>query len=121
MAQTFKDLIAWQKGMQLAKAVYATTRYFPQDERFGLVSQMRRAAVSVPSNIAEGYSRTGRADYVRFVEIARGSVNEFETQAILALEMQLGDCRELELLIEQISELQRITTGLINSLRRNKG
>jgi four helix bundle protein len=79
MAQTFKDLVAWQKGVQLAKAVYAATRLFPADERFGLVSQMRRAAVSVPSNIAEGYSRTGRADYVRFVEIARGSVNELET------------------------------------------
>jgi four helix bundle protein len=73
----YKDLIAWQKGMDLVEAVYRLSAGFPREERFGLTSQVRRAAVSVPSNIAEGYSRPNRSDYVRFLDIARGSATKW--------------------------------------------
>jgi len=75
---SYRELVAWQKAMDLVEVVYRVTKSFPADERFGLVSQLRRAAVSVPSNIAEGHSRP-TADYVRFLNIARGTLREVET------------------------------------------
>lgn len=80
----FEKLDVWKKGLDLTDCIYAATRGFPGDERFGLVTQMRRAAVSVPSNIAEGSSRSSRVDNARFVEIATGSVFELVTQAFIA-------------------------------------
>ena len=77
-----KDLVAWQVAMDFAEAVYRATRRFPNDERFGLRMQLRRAGVSVASNIAEGHGRVNRRDYARFVLIARGSLKEAETQPI---------------------------------------
>ena len=74
--KTFRDLVAWQKGIELAKVVYQVTRRMPRDERFGLISQMRRAAVSVPCNIAEGNARHALGDYLQFLAIARGSLAE---------------------------------------------
>lgn len=82
--RTFRDLLVWQRGMELAEAIYDASRAFPQDERFGLTNQIRRCAVSVPSNIAEGHARQLRADYLRFLRIARGSLAELETQLLLA-------------------------------------
>ena len=82
--KTFRDLIAW-----LAKAIYRITRKLPEEERFGLTIQMRRSAVSVPSNIAEGYARQTRADYVRYLRVARGSLAELETQLTIAQELDL--------------------------------
>jgi four helix bundle protein len=82
--KTHKDLLVWQRAMLLAEAIYRVTKSFPSDERFGLVSQMRRAAVSIPSNIAEGAARRTSADYLNFLHIARGSLAELETQAMLA-------------------------------------
>src|SRR5256885_14874780 len=79
-----KDLVAWQVAMDFATEVYRLTRSFPSDERFGLRLQVRRAAVSVASNIAEGHGRSNRREYARFVSIARGSLKEAETQIILA-------------------------------------
>jgi len=87
----YKDLIAWQKGMDLVVAVYGLTKAFPSDERFGLTAQVRRAAVSIPSNIAEGYSRKGKRDYLRFLEIALGSANEVETQLMAAMRLGFAD------------------------------
>lgn len=84
VVRTFRDLLVWQRAMELAETVYASTAAFPKDERFGLVLQMRRAAVSVPSNIAEGHARQARADYIRMLRIARGSLAELETQTLLA-------------------------------------
>ena len=81
---THKDLLVWQRAMLLAEAIYTVTKSFPKEERFGLVAQMRRAAVSVPSNIAEGAARRTQAEYVNFLHIARGSLAELETQALLA-------------------------------------
>ena len=88
----FKDLIVWQKAIALVKAVYILTKDFPADEKFGLISQIRRAAVSVPSNIAEGQSRRTTGDFIRFISNAEGSLAECETQLIIAVE--LGFCAE---------------------------
>jgi four helix bundle protein len=82
--QTYRELDVWQCAMQLVQEVYALTRAFPDDEKYGLSSQLRRAAVSVPSNVAEGYGRSHRGDYLRSLSIARGSLMEVETQLILA-------------------------------------
>src|SRR5947209_16566210 len=86
--QSYKDLIVWQKGIELAKAVYKLTMSFPAEEKFGLVSQMRRAAVSIPSNIAEGQARRTTPEFIQFVTHAQGSTAELDTQIILAVELQ---------------------------------
>jgi four helix bundle protein len=109
-----RDLLVWQKGMALAKQVYSMTRAFPDDERFGLIAQMRRAAVSVPSNIAEGQARQGRREFVQFLSHAEGSLAELDTQLTLAIE--LGYCRhsDAQQSVAVIAELQK----MIASLRR---
>jgi four helix bundle protein len=112
--RTFKDLIAWQKAMALARQVYRATTSMPESERFGLTSQMRRASVSVPSNIAEGYARQSRTDYLRFLRMARGSLAELETQLILAED--LGYIQVPSELRDIRSEADRVLQGLIRSL-----
>src|SRR5262245_3618122 len=84
--QTFRDLIAWQKAMNLAKEIYRLTKAMPASEQFGLTNQMRRAAVSIPSNIAEGYARQSTRDYLKYLRTARGSLAELSTQYELAIE-----------------------------------
>ena len=117
-----KDLIAWQKGMDLVVAVYRVSARFPAEERFGLTSQVRKAAVSIPSNIAEGYSRPGKADYQRFLDIARGSANETETQLMAASRLKMAGADDLMGVIELTNEVQRILKGLVDSVgRSNKG
>ncbi|MDX2131094.1 MAG: four helix bundle protein [Planctomycetota bacterium] len=117
--RTFRDLVAWQRGMELAIAVYDHTRSLPEAERYGLVSQMRRAAVSVPSNIAEGYARQSRADYVRFLRVARGSIAELGTQAELAERLTLvAPNPQLRALID---EEARILQALIRALELKEG
>ena len=113
--KTFRDLIAWQKGMELARVLYAATRAMPSDERFGLTSQMRRAAVSVPSNIAEGFGRENRADLLKFLRIARGSLNEVSTQYELATSMQMIPTQPT--ISDLIEETDRVLQGLITSLK----
>lgn len=81
---SYRDLLVWQKAVELVVATYELTHIFPNDERFGLIAQMRRAAVSIPSNIAEGYGRNHRGDYLRHLSIANGSLKEVETQLIVA-------------------------------------
>ncbi len=115
----YKDLIAWQKGMDLVEAVYRLSAGFPREERFGLTSQIRRAAVSVPSNIAEGYSRPNRADYVRFLDIARGSANEVETQLLIAIRLKLVTEKESADVLGLAREEQRILKGLVQGLQKS--
>jgi len=112
--KSYRDLLVWQKGMALARHVYAVTRAFPADERFGLSAQMRRAAVSVPSNIAEGQARHGAREFVHFLSHAEGSLAELDTQLMLAVD--LGCCRscDAEESAAMVNELQR----MIASLRR---
>src|SRR5262245_11493247 len=112
--KTFRDLIAWQKSMELTKAVYRVTSRMPESERYGLMIQMRRAAVSIPSNIAEGYGRSGRPDYIRFLKMARGSLMELQTQLILASELEL--IASVDTANELASEVDRVLQGLIRSL-----
>ncbi len=115
----FRDLQAWQKAMDLVEEVDRASRGFPTDEKYGLVSQIRRAAVSVPSNIAEGHSRP-TADFVRFLNIARGSLSEVETQMELA--QRLGFIADITNVAEQAAETGRILNGLIRALRtRDRG
>ncbi len=112
----FEDLIGWQKGMGLVESVYRLTARFPAEERYGLTSQLRRAAVSVPSNVAEGYGRRTRADYVRFLDVARGSANEIQTQLVLCQRLGLASQDQIHEPLEQVKEVQRILKGLVRSL-----
>ncbi len=114
--QDFKQLIAWQKAMDLVVAVYQVTAAFPPDERFGLTSQVRRAAVSIPSNIAEGHGRGPSQDFVRFLTIARGSAQEVETQLGLAVRLGFLDRQAAETVFVSINELAKIVSGLIRSI-----
>ena len=116
--KSFRDLVAWQKARVLVKNVYLLTADFPVGERFGLVSQMDRAAVSIPSNIAEGYGRATTQDYLHFLRIARGSAYELETQLVLAED--LGLCSEVtgEKVKNGLYEVIRVLQGLIQSLER---
>ena len=112
--RTYRDLIAWQKAMQLAKEVYVVTKALPDSERYGLTAQMRRAAVSIPSNIAEGHGRESPADFLRFLKIARGSLMELQTQTMLAQNLGfLGESNEVEAMLE---ETDRVLQGLIRSV-----
>src|SRR5207248_9496463 len=86
--RSYKDLVVWQKGIALAKLVYQLTKNFPSEEKFGLVAQMRRAAVSVPSNVAEGQARHTTGEFVQFISHAEGSLAELDTQLILSIELR---------------------------------
>jgi len=115
----YKDLVAWQKGMDLVEAVYRTSALFPADERFGLTSQVRRAATSVPCNVAEGYSRPSRSDYTHFLDIARGSANEVETQLLLAVRLGHVTSGQAKEALGLMLEVQRILAGLVKSLQKS--
>lgn len=110
----FEDLIVWQKGIDLVKNIYALTRQFPQDERFGLTSQMRRAAVSIPSNIAEGHARHTTKEYVLFVSNAEGSVAELQTQVRIAIELGYCISETVRIVVSQMAEVRK----MLNALRR---
>lgn len=116
--QNYRDLIAWQRAMDMVKLIYGLTKEFPRDEVFGLTSQIRRAVVSVPSNIAEGQGRSSTKEFIRHLSIGHGSLREVETQLLIA-EMQgyiSEDDRKRGL--ELCSEVGRLITGLSNSLKR---
>ena len=115
----YRDLIAWQKAMDFVELLYRATASFPREELYGLTAQMRRAAVSIPSNIAEGQGRDTSADFVRFLSIARGSVKEVETQVIIASRLGYIGPREEGELSNLTDELSRLITGLKASLTRN--
>lgn len=110
----FEDLIVWQKGIDLVRNVYALTRHFPSDERFGLTSQMRRAAVSIPSNIAEGHARHTTKEYVLFVSNAEGSAAELHTQVRIAIELDYCSTDSASLVAGQLFEVRK----MLNALRR---
>lgn len=120
---TFKDLLAWQKSLTLAKKVYQVTGNFPTEERFGLVNQMRRCAVSIPSNIAEGYGRGSDKELLRFLYVALGSSNELETQLILSLELSFMKEEDSRMLQGLNTEVNKMILSLIyrqkNGLDKN--
>jgi len=110
---SYRDLLVWQKARVLAKDVYILTRSFPRQETFTLVDQMRRAAISILSNIAEGQGRRSRAEYRRFVLIARGSAYELEAQLILSSDIGYIEEKVAESLIERANEIARMLNGLL--------
>jgi four helix bundle protein len=114
---SFKDLKVWQKAYALALASYRWTGYFPEVERFGLTSQIRRSAVSVPSNIAEGYARAHTGDYLRFLRMAYGSLAELETQLMLARDLGYGDMDICIRMIEDCKEVERMLSKLIKVIK----
>ncbi|XAL98617.1 four helix bundle protein [Phycisphaeraceae bacterium D3-23] len=114
----YEDLVVWQKAYELVLQIYTRTKMFPADERFGLTQQMRRAAVSVVSNIAEGFGRRTTADFLRFLDMSRGSVNELETQTRIAIGLKYIEPDEQ--LRQLIGDVERLLAGLIRSLERKQ-
>ena len=116
--KSYRDLIVWQRARELIKEVYLLTATYPVGERFGLVSQMNRAAVSIPSNIAEGYGRATTHDYLHFLRIARGSAYELETQLVLAEDLGLCAQAASSKVVATLQEVIRLLQGLIAALER---
>ena len=112
----YRDLLVWQKALTWVELVYAATREWPSDERFGLISQVRRACVSVPSNIAEGCARRSTPEFLRFLSIARGSLAEVETQLIIAQRLTYLEDAALTRLLDSADEISRMLSGLISKL-----
>ncbi len=117
MGRSYRDLIAWQKAMKFVTELYAVTQRFPSEERYGITNQLRRAAVSVPSNIAEGQARFSQREFHHFLSQARGSLVEIETQLLIARDLSyLHPCKTEELL-GSTAELGRLLNGLIASIK----
>ncbi len=116
MIESHKNLIVWQKSMDLVESVYGITEKFPSKEQFGLISQMRRAAVSIPSNIAEGYGRHASGSYIQFLSIARGSLLELETQIELSIRLKYFNECESEKIFSDIIEISKMLTSLISKI-----
>jgi four helix bundle protein len=114
--KNYKELIAWQKSMDLVEKIYTVSRTFPRDELYALTSQIRRAAVSIPSNIAEGQGRRTTADFLRHLSIAYGSLREVETQTLIAARLRYlaqGQCKDV---LNVAGEVGRLLNGLMSSL-----
>jgi four helix bundle protein len=115
--QSYRELVAWQKAMDFTAEIYRVTRRFPKEELYGITSQLRRAAVSIPSNIAEGQGRQTTGEFRQFLGYARGSLLETETQIFLAERLEYLDHETAEHLLRQAAEAGRILNGLMNSLK----
>jgi four helix bundle protein len=117
MGASFKDLIVWQRAVELSLAVYKFTSRFPESERFGLTNQLRRAAVSVASNIAEGYGKSSRGEYILFLGHARGSICEIQTQLIIAAGLDFGEGVSRKRAEDLTGEVSRMLVALMNKLK----
>ena len=113
--KTHKDLDVWNDAMELVTNIYKLTKSFPKDELYGLTSQMRRSAVSVPSNIAEGAARKNKAEFIQFLHIALGSLSELETQLIIS--KNLNYSKRINGLLSKITNIRKMTFGLIKSIK----
>jgi four helix bundle protein len=116
MAKSFRELLVWQKGIQLSVLVYRLSKQFPREETYGLSNQMRRAAVSIPSNIAEGAGRLNTQEYKQYLGIARGSSFELQTQLTIARELGFGDIEQLHEAESICDEIGRMLFGVIQAL-----
>ena len=112
----FKELKVWQKGREFVKEIYLATHKFPQEELFGITSQMRRGAVSIPANIAEGCGRNSDSELSRFLDIANGSAFELETLIILSFDLEYFTKKEFDFFDAKINEIQKMIYGLKQSL-----
>lgn len=116
--KSYKELIVWQKSIQLVKAIFILTNKFPKSELYGLVSQMRRAAVGIPSNIAEGYGRKSTKEYTQFYSIAYGSALELETQIIIAEELELAKKEDFAKVEGLLNEILRMLNSMTSKMRQ---
>ena len=119
--QSYRDLIVWQKSMKLVTEIYRVTRHFPTEELYALTSQLRRCAISIPSNIAEGYGRNSALDYKRFLQIAVGSIFELQTQIEIASNLKYLSSEQLGNLSNAAKEIELMLLSLINKLINSKG
>jgi four helix bundle protein len=117
-SRNYTDLVGWQKAMDLVESVYTLVKEFPKDELFGLTSQLRRASISIPANIAEGQGRNSRGDFRRFLSVAHGSLREVETHVHIAARLRYIDEAKKQSILSQCAEIGRLITGLSNSLER---
>ena len=117
MSRGYRDLMVWQKSMQLAASIYQVSKQFPREEMYGITSQMRRSAVSIASNVAEGHGRLNAKEFGQFLGIARGSTYELQTQLEFAKELQIGGADQIEQCLEMSEEVGRMLYSLIRSLR----
>jgi len=118
MNKEYTDLEVWQESRKLANLIYQLTKVFPKDELFGLTNQLRRCAVSVPSNIAEGCGRQTSKDTINFLHISRGSLYELETQCFIALDQQYITNEQFENIYKSIQSCKRLLNGFINYYRK---
>src|SRR5688572_4205297 len=110
--ESYRDLRIWQGGIELVKSCYCLTKSFPKDELFGLTSQIRRSATSIPANIAEGYGRDSTGEYIQFLRIAQGSLKELETHLIIACEVEIATPRQTDPLLQQADALGKMVRSL---------
>ncbi len=114
--KSYRDLVVWQKSMQLVTQVYLITKKFPKEELYGLTPQIRRSCISIPSNIAEGYGRNSTNDYLRFLQIASGSLYELQTQLEICLNLDYLSKQRFEDIYEQSREIERMLCSLIRKV-----
>ena len=118
--KSYRDLEVWQKSMRLAKRVYQITQKFPSDERFGLTNQLCRAAVSVPSNLAEGHARFGSGEFSRFISITMGSVAEIETQILLSNDLGYITSEITQEVLGELDAIGKMLRGFAKSIQRRR-
>ena len=118
--KSYRDLIVWQKAMELVTEVYAITKEFPKEELYALTSQIRRSAVSVPSNIAEGYGRNSTQDYTRFLQIACGSLYELQTQLEISVNLKYMEEEKSEDIFITVNEIERMLNSMTKKLSAKK-
>ncbi len=116
----FKDLIVWQRSLALAVEIYKVTKEFPREETYGLTSQIRRAAVSIPSNIAEGHARNTKLQFANFIDIALGSAAELETQLTICLQINYTKQADYDKLTGELTEITRMLYGLLNRVQPDR-
>lgn len=117
--RSFRDLIVWQEAMQLARETYCLVKLLPVEERYALSDQMRRAAVSIPSNIAEGQSRNTKKEFIQFLHVAKGSNSELMTQFLLCLDFEYLEKEEVQRVMNLCTEIDGLLGGLIKSLKNS--
>lgn len=118
--KSYRDLEVWKRAMKLVKRIYQLTAKFPSDERFGLTNQIRRASVSIPSNLAEGHARSGAAEFSRFISISMGSVAELETQILLSADLKYSDSESADEILTELDEIGKMLRGLSRSIAVRK-
>lgn len=116
--KSYKDLIVWQKAIDLVTEIYSVSKTFPNEEKFGIVNQLNRAVVSIPANIAEGWGRESSKNYLQFLRISRGSLMEVETLILISKNLKYVDEEEFKLISNKIEEVGKILQGLIKSIQQ---